>query len=382
MDQLSFTVLTHWLYSWLAITIMVVRLVSKKINKEVYNSGDYFTMGAMLCCTARVATIHVVLIWGTNNMDAKTRASLDFTNKEIYRRTIGSQLTLASRVIYISYLWLQKLVLLDVFRRLLFKLRWEKMALWSYRGVFLVSFIATQISTFSECNPFHLYWQVTPDPGTCVRAQFQLILVASLNIITDVMLVVIPIPLLISLQTPFLRKLQVFVLLTLGLLIIAITITRLPINHSHATSQANRSAWVSGELLIASFVVNMPTIYGQWNLWRRGRPSHGSSNAARPYSGLSNGPVLSRGKSRDHGKSDDFEMASGNTRSKDLDTGLSSSTHTTKSQIGISLCLAATLDTSSGKSCPETEDPNEDRMCSSAKEDEQSSVVSILEDKS
>lgn len=62
-------------------------------------------------------------------------------------------------------LWLQKLVLLDLYRRLIHDLPYEKWILASYLSVFFVTYTIVQVFTFSECKPFHLYWQVLPDPG-------------------------------------------------------------------------------------------------------------------------------------------------------------------------------------------------------------------------
>lgn len=62
-------------------------------------------------------------------------------------------------------LWLQKLVLLDVYRRLLSNLPYEKVTTYTFLVVFFATYVACQISTFIECKPFHLYYQVVPDPG-------------------------------------------------------------------------------------------------------------------------------------------------------------------------------------------------------------------------
>jgi len=45
----------------------------------------------------------------------------------------------------------------------------------SYLFVFAGSYVAVQIVTFTECDPFYLYWTVSPDPGTCAEAQVQLV---------------------------------------------------------------------------------------------------------------------------------------------------------------------------------------------------------------
>ncbi|KAK2049400.1 hypothetical protein LZ31DRAFT_457227 [Colletotrichum somersetense] len=259
------TLLIHWLFSCLALSIMIVRVVWKKIAKQEFNIGDWLTLAAIVCVMTRLGLVHVVLIWGTNNVSASLRKTHTFTDEEIYRREIGSILSIVNRVFYNSYLWLQKLVLLDVYRRLVTTVRQEKFVIWSYGIGFFGTYAACQVTTFSECDPFHLYWQVIPDPGSCAKAQLQLLVVGVLNIVTDFMLLVLPLPLVFSLKTPWKRKAQLCTLFTLGIFIIAITVIRLPINVSNKDSQVNRTTWASIELLTAAIVVNAPTLYGLWN---------------------------------------------------------------------------------------------------------------------
>lgn len=87
------------------------------------------------------------------------------------------------------------------------------------------------------------------------------------------MLLALPIPTLVSLQTPWRTKMRLYILCALGLFIIAVTAIRLPINTEHAAVQANRSIWASTELLTAAIVVNAPPLYGAFNNWRRGLKS-------------------------------------------------------------------------------------------------------------
>ncbi|KAL7898160.1 hypothetical protein HDV63DRAFT_32185 [Trichoderma sp. SZMC 28014] len=262
------TLLIHWLFTWLSLLIMAIRLWGRKYVRQPFNRGDYLTMGAAACALIRLGMIHVVLTWGTNNMTAAQRAHHDFTPTDIYRREIGSKLTITNRFFYDSYLWLQKLVLLDLYRRLIQDLPYEKWVVRAYLAFFFVTYAAVQILTFVECKPFHLYWQVVPDPGSCVEAQIQLIGLGVLNIVTDFMLIVLPLPTIIKLKAPPSRKAQLIVLFTLGIFIILITIIRLPINSQNAASQVNRTTWASTELLTAAIVVNAPTLYSFWNKGR------------------------------------------------------------------------------------------------------------------
>jgi hypothetical protein len=99
------------------------------------------------------------------------------------------------------------------------------------------------------------------------------------------MLLALPLPALMSLQTPWRTKLRLYSLCSLGIFIIAITIIRLPINAINATVQANRTTWASTELLAAAIVVNAPILYGSINRWRHQR--HGNSRTLTSRTGVS-----------------------------------------------------------------------------------------------
>lgn len=67
-------------------------------------------------------------------------------------------------------LWLQKIVLLDIYRNMTSRLSNQKRILSTLAAFVLLSFLAVLILTFDGCRPIWLYWQVLPDPGTCVQA--------------------------------------------------------------------------------------------------------------------------------------------------------------------------------------------------------------------
>jgi hypothetical protein len=90
-----------------------------------------------------------------------------------------------------------------------------------YWVVLAATYLGVQSATFVECHPFSLYWKVVPDPGTsqslltefyrddliriigtCTHALIQLIVFVAFNILTDVMLIVLPMPYLIRMKRP------------------------------------------------------------------------------------------------------------------------------------------------------------------------------------
>lgn len=260
------TLYVHHFFSAVAMIICLTRLAARKFVFHVFQIADLLVVGAIICAAARTALIHVVLTWGTNNLSASARAKIDFTPRVIYEREIGSKFAIANRPIYNTYLWLLKLVLLDFFCRHFHPSpRSKKIIWWTYGSIFFATWAAAFIVGFTECDPISKYWKVVPAPGNCVEAREQLIVLGVLNIATDLMLLLLPLPTLFSLQTPWKRKVRLTLICTLGIFIIAITVIRLPINAISADSQANRTVWASTELLTAAIVANAPTLYGAVN---------------------------------------------------------------------------------------------------------------------
>ncbi|KAF7585934.1 hypothetical protein BBP40_009854 [Aspergillus hancockii] len=288
------TVITLWVLTWCAVTLISVRLVMRKVRGKSFVLGDYLSIGAILCALIRLALVHVIVVWGTNNMSPALRYSHHFTSVEVYRRETASKFALANRVFYNTYLWLQKFILLDTYRHLLRNLSWERSTLGSYLVIFVATYVTVQIVTFTECNPFNHYWRVLPDPGTCSQAQLQLIVLGVLNIITDLMLIVLPIPLLVKVKRPVYEKLQLAGLFAVGLFIVVITIIRLPQNAQHSTAQVNRTTWASVELFAAAIVANAPVLYGFYRGEREASRSRTTEGTSHQQSSLGRGGTVSR----------------------------------------------------------------------------------------
>ncbi|OJJ04744.1 hypothetical protein ASPVEDRAFT_197528 [Aspergillus versicolor CBS 583.65] len=256
-EELTTTLTLVGLFGGLSILLMGLRLFMRKYRNQDFILSDYLTMLCIVFILARSALTTVVLLWGNNNMD---RPAPDLSELEIYRRTVGSQMTLANRAIYNTYLWVQKGVVLLLCGRVLTGLPEPEMVVKIYWFVLLGSLVAVQGTTFGECRPARLYWQVVPDPGDCVKANTQLVTLVALNITTDAMLILLPMPWLVRVRKSWWKRLQYIALFSIGLLLIAIAIVRLPY-YTSSTAQVNRNTWGSVEEFFAAFVANVPTLF-------------------------------------------------------------------------------------------------------------------------
>ncbi|KAL2871364.1 uncharacterized protein BJX67DRAFT_159997 [Aspergillus lucknowensis] len=280
-DDLATTLALVGVFGGLSILLMAFRLFMRRYRNQDFILSDYLTMVCIVFILARSGMTTVVLLWGNNNME---RPALDLSESEIYQRTVGSKLTLANRAVYNTYLWIQKGVVLLLCERILSGLPRPEMVVKLYWVVLLGSLVAVQATTFAECRPASLYWQVLPDPGDCVKANTQLVTLVALNITTDALLILLPMPWLLRVRRSWAKRLQYVGLFSVGFLLIAIAIVRLPY-YNESTAQVNRNTWGSVEEFFAAFVANVPTLFTLRRdpNKRKDSPSHVSGSSSRRH---------------------------------------------------------------------------------------------------
>ena len=155
-------------------------------------------------------------------------------------------------------LWVLKCAILEFFRRL--NVTWRRtydLALMFIRGLLITTFIAVVISDVVECQPFSHHWQALPDPGgRCRQGYVQLLTMAVCNVVTDLSLVLFPVPVILSSSMTAKRKLQLVLLFSLSLAPVIVTIYRVPYIIREHGSQQTRSLFASIEILFATAAAN------------------------------------------------------------------------------------------------------------------------------
>ena len=206
----------------------------------------------------RMALVHVVLIWGTNNV-----VTDGFDQTEIRHRIVGSKLVLAARIFYAAFIWIAKLTVLEFLKRTI-GASWAKSYEIGLRAIYVffgLTFIAVIIGTLTECMPFDHYWQVVPDPGPqCREGLVQLLVMGVCDIVTDVVLIAFPIPVVLRSAMPMRKKFSLIILFLLSGILIGVTAYRIPSTIDRQANQQFRSLIASLEILAASFVSNAVVI--------------------------------------------------------------------------------------------------------------------------
>jgi hypothetical protein len=156
-------------------------------------------------------------------------------------------------------LWTLKSAILEFFKRLT-SATWEgsyRHVLTAVRVILVATFVASVISDLAECQPFDHYWQVVPDPGgQCRQGYAQLLTTGICNILTDLLLVFFPIPIILRSQMGAKRKVQLVLLFSMSLPVVACTLYRVVnVIFAHGNQQT-RSLLAAVEVLFATTAAN------------------------------------------------------------------------------------------------------------------------------
>lgn len=91
------TLLTSWWLTLLCAFIIVVRLLGRCLRVEELFGEDKAAALALIPLFARMALVHPILLYGTNNVLLDERVSL--ADVDVWHRSIASRLVLVARVV-------------------------------------------------------------------------------------------------------------------------------------------------------------------------------------------------------------------------------------------------------------------------------------------
>lgn len=89
------TLIVCWWCTMFAVTIIMFRVTGRYIRTEKLFPEDIIASLCIIPILARMALVHVVLLYGTNNVITDGLSQLNISHREI-----GSRLVLGSRIFY------------------------------------------------------------------------------------------------------------------------------------------------------------------------------------------------------------------------------------------------------------------------------------------
>ncbi|KAI9046613.1 hypothetical protein LZ554_009356 [Drepanopeziza brunnea f. sp. 'monogermtubi'] len=245
------TLLVSWWCTIYAVVIILFRFAGRYARAEKVFIEDGIMLAALLPISIRQAFVHVVLLHGTNNTKFD-----GLSTESIREREIGSQMVLISRIFYAASLWAIKYSTSEFLRTLTDSV-WQHSHQRFLRVFLAVTFLGTVVSDLAACQPFTHYWQVVPDPGPQCRNGYAFLFTTGiLNIVTNLALILLPIPMILKSRLPRSRRFSILLRLSLPILSIAVTLYSLVHIPQEGGLQQSRSLLASLDILLATLTAN------------------------------------------------------------------------------------------------------------------------------
>ncbi|KAF2727496.1 hypothetical protein EJ04DRAFT_505628 [Polyplosphaeria fusca] len=246
---------------WYVICWVVVgiRFMGKRIRLGSWRFlqiDDFLVIPAMMTLTILMAILHIIIHTNSNlippGMDVST-----LTPDEVAERVYGSKLTIVVEQMQILTIWLLKACLLIMYSRMTDLLSLHRVV----KGVAIyagVAFVMMEILWFGVwCRPFAQYWAVPTNSTQCSAMVNHLITNAVLNISSDIMILLIPIPLVFKVKIPVKSKAVLGCIFFIGAFTIFAAARNKYESFTHPFS-SNWTIWYLREAFTAMLCANLP----------------------------------------------------------------------------------------------------------------------------
>ncbi|KAJ5661187.1 uncharacterized protein N7484_000559 [Penicillium longicatenatum] len=220
---------------------------------------DAFAVAGIIFWTLQTVNIYLLEMYG-NNIGLTAVTALEVPDRQMPKMILGSKLAFMNWIWYISYLWSLKGVLLCLYWKLTQGTRTQKLVLAAV-GFCIVSWLACILTHICVCTPITHNWQIKPYAGdNCTLRPPLYVVVAVLNVMSDVMIMVIPILMLGKLQVAFQRKIILALMFTSGVFIMICTVLRCYYSLGDISNLPLALRWADRESFVAAIVVSLPGI--------------------------------------------------------------------------------------------------------------------------
>ncbi|KAB8235920.1 uncharacterized protein BDW43DRAFT_15886 [Aspergillus alliaceus] len=255
-----------WIWYGFTVLVIILRFISRlQLVKSVKSlqAEDYLMLLVLCFYTGLVVTLNRIEHAQTNLMTADDKE--DLTPESIKNRIYGSKLVLATEQCMLATIWGCKGCLLLLYARLTEGIK-QQLAVKILAGYVVASYIVLEILYFAVwCRPFHNYWAVPTPNEQCSTATHHLIMTMVFNISSDILMICIPLPLLISASLPIRSKITLVGVFSMGTFII-LCATLSKVSSFKNPFSPEWLFWYVREASTAVCVANIPNC---WSLVRR-----------------------------------------------------------------------------------------------------------------
>ncbi|WYZ39797.1 hypothetical protein EsH8_IV_000138 [Colletotrichum jinshuiense] len=207
-----------------------------------------------------------------NGMTDEERRNLDVNSEEYRFRVNGSKTQIAGWITYSCLvLWPAKAAMCVFYVRLTEGLHNFRKRIITGFVLIGVTWLAVFFSIIFSCHPMKKNWQIHPDPGNLCQpaiSKVNILVTVVLNVVTDLYLLSIPIPMLWESKLPLRKKLGLIVLFSGGVFVTVAGILRCVLIITNPVTGAQQAgSWAVRETFVAIVTSNIPMIFPLVRRW-------------------------------------------------------------------------------------------------------------------
>ncbi|KAI8954030.1 hypothetical protein F4801DRAFT_587936 [Xylaria longipes] len=216
-DHRRWVYIPSWVFVILCSIVVGTRFWYRKRTDGGLGADDYTIMASLVFAIAT----HAIALWGCGNGYGKHGADLtDHQTTESYKSFYMGQIT------YKISIGLTKSSILLLYLRIFSSVRWLRRTCYALLALVISNCIATTFVTIFQCNPVVAAFDKDITNKTCINISPFWYANAFVSIGTDLIILVIPMPLICALQMPRLRKAALIIAFGLGACVVAASILR------------------------------------------------------------------------------------------------------------------------------------------------------------
>ncbi|KAK6526615.1 hypothetical protein TWF694_005197 [Orbilia ellipsospora] len=218
----------QWAEYGVGMAVFVLRIIAriKVVGLKGFSGDDYLIPFAMLFYTTQLVTHQIIHNDGLI-IAIKPDTYRQYSEKQQQLAQIGGKANIGSWISYLSLIWTLKGCMVFLYYRLTTGLKARKLVHIT-GAVILTTYIGLVLMILLNCRPISKNWTSPYGTEYCVNNIPHFIVLGPINVLTDIMLLCIPLPLIMRARLPLRRKLIISVLLGGGFfLIIAVILNNL-----------------------------------------------------------------------------------------------------------------------------------------------------------
>lgn len=229
-----------------------------------------------------VVCLNAIVAGGGSNL-LKEAVAVSLTEEEKKEVVRGSKIVIVSEQAMLNMIYTIKACMLFMYVRLTAGLRQQKWVkiLAVYVGL---GWLGSQLAFFFACRPFHDYYAANPADDQCTTLQHFSISQACFNISSDILMLVVMLPLLAQVNLPLKQRAALLIVFGLGSFVIVAAVLTKYFNLSNVWSPVYM-LWYVREASTAVYVSNLPMIWPLLREWfpylRKVTPGHRSTVRSR-----------------------------------------------------------------------------------------------------